>query len=137
MPTITVKEFNKLSKMMGLTMSDQDGEALNAIRLANKVLKDNKLTWDDVFKRLITVDVEEVESEPETVQPSAQAQSNEINRAFDTVMGTADMTSDFGSFIQSLHDQWTGKGWLSVAQREALFNAVKRAKNREGARGRR
>lgn len=32
-----------------MTGSDQDGEALSAIRMANKLLKERKLTWKDVI----------------------------------------------------------------------------------------
>ena len=39
---------DKLLKFLNLTTSDSDGEALNAIRMANKYLKANGLSWDQV-----------------------------------------------------------------------------------------
>lgn len=41
--------FEKLRKLLALTMSDNDNEALNAIRHVNKLLKENNLTWDEFF----------------------------------------------------------------------------------------
>lgn len=39
-----------LVKILNLTQSDSDGEALSAIRKANKALKDAGLTWDTALK---------------------------------------------------------------------------------------
>lgn len=42
----------KLSKLLGMTDSSHDGEALNAVRLANRVLVENKLklTWQEALQ---------------------------------------------------------------------------------------
>lgn len=40
----------KLVKFLRMTESDQDGEALNAIRMANRMVKAAKLTWNDVLR---------------------------------------------------------------------------------------
>lgn len=37
---------NKMTKLLALTASDNDGEALNAIRAANRILKKEKLSWE-------------------------------------------------------------------------------------------
>jgi hypothetical protein len=39
----------KLIKILNLTSSDIDGECLNAIRMANKLLKANNLRWEDLI----------------------------------------------------------------------------------------
>lgn len=39
----------KLLKVLQLTQSDSDGEALNAIRIANQLLKNAGLAWNDVI----------------------------------------------------------------------------------------
>lgn len=41
--------FEKLRKLLALTTSDSENEALNAVRQANKLLKENNLTWDYFF----------------------------------------------------------------------------------------
>lgn len=46
-----MKDFDKdrLIKLLNLSNSDADGEALTALRLANKLLKQADLTWQDVL----------------------------------------------------------------------------------------
>ncbi len=43
--TITEKDFLLFGKLMALTTSDNDGEALAALRKANAILKRGGLTW--------------------------------------------------------------------------------------------
>lgn len=42
--------LEQLVKILSLTQSDNDNEALNAIRTANKLMKRNDTTWEKVFK---------------------------------------------------------------------------------------
>lgn len=44
--------FNRerLEKLLWLTQSDNDHEALSSIRAVNKMIKDHNLTWSEVFK---------------------------------------------------------------------------------------
>lgn len=44
----------KLVKFLRMTESDQDGEALNAIRMANRMVKAARLTWGDVLRTTAT-----------------------------------------------------------------------------------
>lgn len=44
---------SKFIKIMALTASPEKGEALNAINMANKYLKENNITWEDVLSGLI------------------------------------------------------------------------------------
>jgi hypothetical protein len=48
-------DFNKLKKLMMLTTSENDVEALAALRKANSLLKAASVTWDRVFARTVTV----------------------------------------------------------------------------------
>jgi hypothetical protein len=41
-----------LRKVLAMTTSDKDGEALNAIRLANKFIHEASLTWEIIIDRL-------------------------------------------------------------------------------------
>lgn len=45
---------DKLIKFMMLTQSENDGEALNAMRMANKILKKENKTWVDVLGKIST-----------------------------------------------------------------------------------
>src|SRR5512139_2014798 len=121
MTTIPLAQFTRLEKFMGLTMSEHDGESLAAIRQANKILVAYKITWQDVFKRLITIDVEEAEPQPKT---QSSDQKEEIDEAF-RILRPALKPGGFRRFIEDLYEQWTENGWLSPAQRAALFKAVK------------
>lgn len=40
----------RLSQLLGMTASAHDGEALNAIKLANKMLKSAALSWPDILE---------------------------------------------------------------------------------------
>lgn len=42
---MTPDDLERLIKVLGLTTSDQDGEALSAIRRANEILKRGGTTW--------------------------------------------------------------------------------------------
>lgn len=53
---IGANDLAKLRKLMAMTASKSDGEALTALRMANKILESNQLAWKDVFDRAITVD---------------------------------------------------------------------------------
>ena len=57
---------DRLAKLLGMTGSDHDGECLNAIRLANRVLAENKLTWHEAFQPAL----------PEPEQPKWSRQSD-------------------------------------------------------------
>lgn len=48
----------RLIKLLGMIGSDHDGEALNAARLADKLLRDAGMTWADVIvKPTVSVDI--------------------------------------------------------------------------------
>lgn len=42
-------DLDRLVRLLGMTGSDSDGEALTAIRMAGKLLAELKLTWADVL----------------------------------------------------------------------------------------
>lgn len=42
--------IDRLIKCLKMTTSDQDGEALAAIRMASKIMKEMNLTWDSLIK---------------------------------------------------------------------------------------
>ena len=46
---MTEQERSKLKKLMALTTSENDGEALNALRAANRILARNDLSWEDLL----------------------------------------------------------------------------------------
>lgn len=66
---------DRLSKLMMLTTSDFDGEALSALRMANQMLAKAKLNWDAVLKKDTTTELRPKEQwgnapKPEPHDPS-------------------------------------------------------------------
>lgn len=47
--SIPPKELNRLSNLLGMIGSDHDGEALNAARLADMLVKKSNVTWQEVL----------------------------------------------------------------------------------------
>jgi hypothetical protein len=43
-------DFGRLLKILGMTNSNQDGEALAAIRAANKILNEAKTSWAQIVQ---------------------------------------------------------------------------------------
>ncbi len=50
-----MKDINKFIKLMNLSESSNDAEALNAIRKANKMLRDNKTDWSTLITQRIVI----------------------------------------------------------------------------------
>jgi len=120
MPLMDTADFARLRKLLALTASNNDGEALAAIRKANAMLERTKTHWFDVMDAL------ERGSAPATNKPSA---ATEIDEAFDLVLCTA--RGSFREFILSLLEQWQDTGVLSPKQRAALLKSAERARNGE------
>ncbi len=140
-------DFNRLVKFMELATSSNDGEALNALRMANKLLEANKVTWAKVFGRLVTIEVEEgaavdpppanrFQGGPVTPSPAQAAaksqeqrdQDDHVRHVFQTCLDNV-TSGDFRKFILDLERQWQQKGRLSPAQHEALRRTYDRIMN--------
>jgi hypothetical protein len=117
---VTVKQFLQLKKLMQLATSPVDAEALGALRKANAILAAAGVDWQRVFERCVTV-THEVEAAPDE-WPDAER----IAQAFAVVEESA--KGNFAEFVASLRAQWGEKGWLSPAQKEALFKAEARTR---------
>lgn len=133
--TISLADLGLLKKMLGLTASANDHEALTAIRKANSVLSKNKLTWDEVLSKTVVASyvadtvrqptshrVHDVEEDDEVDL------STEIKSAFATLRGK--VKGDFANFITSLEEQFEEKGYLSPKQRRPLFEAANKVLGR-------
>jgi len=56
------KDFDLLRKFMKMTESDNDAEALVAIRKANGVIAKAEVSWDRFFDRAVRIEVEDASS---------------------------------------------------------------------------
>lgn len=115
-----LKDYFRLQKLMMMTTSENDNEALSALRSANTILKAESLDWNKVFARTVQV-INEFEPAPSD-QPG---DGSDVDEAFATVMEGHE-----SEFISSLYDQWQRKRWLSPAQRDALFKTAQRERKR-------
>ena len=111
--------FNKLRKTMMMTTSSNDNEALNALRIANKVIADEGYTWEDVFGRLVTVQEHEVEAAAEEVPEATR-----ITEIFTSIQDR--FPKSYNSFIQSLPEQGTASTSRSQRQKSALYETAQR-----------
>ena len=116
---MNLHDFSRLKKTMQQTFDDNDAIALMALRKANAVLRANNLTWEQVFQRLVKVEV------PFEPAPTEQSESAIINAAFETIEAS-DPRGSFADFVASLKDQWDRKSYLSQKQKDALFDAAKK-----------
>lgn len=148
MKQIPLAELNQIKKIMGMTTSIHDGEALNAIRKVNSMMAKHKITWADFFERTIST-----ESHPaytsygrgpnnngtkrhEYSDPSEDEMDvgdetdlhSMIKAAFDELRGVD--LGNFRSFIDSLENQYLAKKYLTPSQRKPLFETVKRHRER-------
>ena len=64
-------DLKRFLKIMGMTTSAADGEALNAMRLANQMLADAKMSWEDLL----------VKGSEEASSAKAQASTTNSNQA--------------------------------------------------------
>lgn len=123
----------KLIKVLSMTTSSSDGEALAAIRKANKILTENNTTWNNFIRGIPT---------PRPVsRPSAPMGRGTSNapRDFTKIYDDPeipnmiealrrDAKGSFLGFVESISCQWHDKGYLTKAQYEAVINAFERAK---------
>lgn len=139
--TITLAELDLLKRIMEMTFSTQDGEALAAVRKANKILQKYSLTWAEILTRTVTVAA--VPAYEQTYRPSGMTPpsdteveeeknsaklEDQIRWAFDQLRGN--VGESFRPFIASLEAQFERTKYLSPAQRKPLFEAVRRLKER-------
>lgn len=120
-------DYKRLTKLMMLTTSDNDNEALSALRSANAILRADSIDWNRVFARTVQV-INEFEPAPADADPgeARRHQASEIEKAF----ATLERCDKFNDFITSLQDQWIKRRSLSEHQMEALFKNAREAEDR-------
>jgi len=105
-------DITKLIKLMNLTTSTFDGEALNAIRKANLLLAESNISWAEFIKeKNITINVNEI-----IVKKPKDPKIEEMLRICKKSVrsGTGQM------FVRSLADWYKKHGALSEKQLIAL-----------------
>lgn len=123
----------KLVKVLALTTSDVDGEALAALRAANKMLAADNMTWADLLTerpRHVTVSMtrEPYKAEEAWVPPHLKDKVM-IELMFRAVFAQPRSDNEeFWQFMDSIHNRWRKHANLSQGQYSALKRCYSRVK---------
>ncbi len=122
-----LEKFEKFIKIMKLTQSDQDGETLNAIRMANTILVEANVSWEELLRAKVAV-TSSVAAQSVPQGGKRYTNKEEIETMLSGVLASMATGSSFYSFIKSLEDWWMDKGWLTEKQYNALRKSYERVK---------
>jgi len=129
-----------LIKMLGMTGSKHDGEALVAIRKANALLAENNLNWEQVLSSITqTVSRSSYATPPSKRRNAAPSwgdvnaaarddqhhDSDEVDKLFEAAYDNTTPKSSFYEFLESVHTFWTERGYLTTAQYQAIKRAAR------------
>lgn len=115
-----------LVKVLNLTTSPNDSEALAAARKANDLLKRGSTSWEQLLGNGGATTPMFDEDDGSLDDPEARA----IDAAFEEVFKLGDLRGSFEDFIDSIYQQWKENHSLSPKQRAALFRAAENARER-------
>jgi hypothetical protein len=125
-----VIKFQIFVKLMQMTTSDSDAEALVAIRKANAMLKAERKNWEDLITGLVPM-TKEAEARPQRRNYEDPLQheypsSESINTAFEEAFNRVNRASSFYATIESIHTWWEEKGFLTEKQLSVILKAAGR-----------
>lgn len=121
------KQLDLLTKFMMLTSSESDGEALNALRRANALLKKNNLVWAEFLSSRTTPRARASQrtyeppprNDPPPTDAAAWAATMDLrNAVFKPLLRI--LVGGPRDFIDSLYTQWNDWGNLTPKQWAAL-----------------
>jgi len=117
-------DYRMFLKLMNLTTSQFDGEALSAIRMANSVLASQNQTWEDLLSGKIVMISPPADTKPKPSSSIRYTDAIEIDGYFDALsqrnLGT------FKEWVDSVHQWWEEKGFLTEAQYKTLKRSALR-----------
>jgi hypothetical protein len=139
---MTPKRFDLFIKLMMLSTSDQDGEALVAIRKANAILAEDNLNWEEFIRSGVKV-VHETQKQERTDRAKSSKQrkeaeekeyhdtyrgrlyddDSEILPMFEYLLETIPVGDSFLHFIQDVRKWYREKGFLTERQYRVIRNA--------------
>jgi len=121
------------AKLMAMTTSSFDHEALTALRKANAMLVRDNLNWQEAIERKV-VDLKSkakpakptptTKNKPDSKKPSSERgghdNAEEINRMLDALLKKVSPKSSFYEFVTDVHSWWEYRGYLTSAQYVAI-----------------
>jgi len=133
--------FVVFAKLMEMTTSSNDSEALVAVRKANAMLGRIGRSWTELLEGKVTMmpgsPFEAIPDPFAKEQPKRPKSASgprhdsttdpDIDSMFDALLvGPRRITTSFRAFVEDVHDWWQNKGFLSHGQ----FSAIKKAYDR-------
>ncbi len=109
---------DKILSVLNLTTSDNDHEALAAIRTANSILKKHKSSWNEFFK----MPKVHYQQQPPKQEPKRESKNKKSSDALDMISfirENAWATFNF-DFVDSLEESFNKYGSLTDKQYKAL-----------------
>ena len=92
--------IDKLIKLLNLSQSDNDHEALAAIRKVNKMLSDNDKSWEDIVKGKLPDLQKSAPSFSDIFKEAGRRQSADFNRAFSTARASSNQAENFRQYYK-------------------------------------
>lgn len=117
-----LKDLSALRGCMARTVSENDPEALAAIRAANRILLRNGYTWEHFFKRTVTI--------VNAVEPAEEAAADEeLEDAFRIALDDA-RPGSYRDTLLSIQAQFERVGSITTRQRAFVMDAAARTGRR-------
>lgn len=125
----------RLAKLLALSTSSNDSEALAAARKANEIVKGAGLSWEEVLApqagNLVTVTVNRGAPHgyyrpTEDWEPPHLRDKVVIEVMFRSLYASGVAGTEFGKFVDSVHEQFLARGRLTAPQFEAIRRAYQR-----------
>jgi restriction endonuclease Mrr len=114
MINIPTKDLERFISCLNLTQSDTDGEALAAVRGANRIFAEYNQTWSAALHEL-----------EGRVRKAIREHRPTISQALDELLRVLS-PSDFRKLIVQFQERWNTKRMLSDKQRGVIRNALVR-----------
>lgn len=126
MPKLTIAQYNTFKKFMTLTTSENDHEALVALRKANDVLQEQGVTWKQLLEKVVVLDqfaIAPVDNFDRDEEASPEQRKDFIDAAFRKAENQVNPASSFRDFIARLKDKWHREGHLSPREVQIVVDA--------------
>lgn len=133
---------DKLAKLLAMTTSDNDGEALNAVRAANRIVKESGMSWQDVLRQAVVhetnITLHRGAPPPGAYQAAPQQDWGGIaahlkdkviiDTMFRGIFAQQRVGYDeFWATMDSIHGHFQKHGSLTAGQYRAVQNSYRRA----------
>lgn len=126
---------DRLVKLLGMTTSEHDGEALNAMRMANALVQAAGKTWAEVLATQNTINISLQRAQP-TANPYAGTATDWspphltdkviIDTMFRAIYAQPRSHSDFWNWVDDVHAYWTKHQRVTNAQYQGLRRCYNR-----------